>query len=211
MTIQSDMALMAAGSYWDVRVANEFNINLSNRAPTPAGWRVLTAYDVSDSGPNANTGFSGRVYENIATGGIVISFGGTEFDTSSYGLAADFLSGNVPLALGTASAQALAAAKLYQRVKADPNLSDSISFTGHSLGGGIASVLAGTGATRLHKQTLAIDLVASYGRKQCIGGTFDCKNRDKKTTKQLTRCCSRRSDNKNTRALSARECPEAGA
>ena len=142
MTVQSDMALLAAGSYWDVRGTEQTPLTESNRAPLPKSWRALTAYDVSDSGPNAVTGFSGRVYESIATGEIVISFGGTEFNTSSYGLAADFLNGNIPLALGSATAQALAAAKLYQRVKADPNLSDSISFTGHSLGGGIASVMA---------------------------------------------------------------------
>lgn len=102
MTIQSDMALMAAGSYWDIR---KFGTSVDgtpfdNRAPIPSGWKVLTQYDRSDSGPNAATGFSARVYENIVTGEIVISYGGTEFNTSSFGLAADFLSGNVPLALG---------------------------------------------------------------------------------------------------------------
>jgi RTX calcium-binding nonapeptide repeat (4 copies)/Lipase (class 3) len=141
MTIQSDMALMAAGSYWDVRIPNLDN-DSDNRAPTPPGWRVLTQYDRSDSGPNAVTGFSARVYENIATGEIVISYAGTEFDTNSIGLAADFLSGNVPLALGKYGSQALAAAKLYQEVKADQDLSDNISFTGHSLGGGLASMMA---------------------------------------------------------------------
>lgn len=136
MTIQADMALMAADSYWDGRrgaINSQTGIDSDNDAPIPSGWRALTAYDVSDSGPNASTGFSARVYENIANGQIVISYAGTEFNKSSVGLYADFLSGNIPLALGGASAQALEAAKVYQRVKADPNLSDSISFTGHSL------------------------------------------------------------------------------
>jgi Lipase (class 3) len=139
MTMQSDMALMAAGSYWDVRKSGA---GFDNRAPIPAGYKVLTVYDRSDSGPNAVTGFSARVYQNIATGEIVISYAGTEFDTSSDGLVADFVSGNIPLALGKYGAQALAAAKLYQQVKADPLLSDNISFTGHSLGGGLASLMA---------------------------------------------------------------------
>lgn len=139
MTIQSDMALLAAGSYWDIRKEDdEFN----NDAPLPEGWRVVDRFNTPGSGPNATTGFSARVYENIATRQIVISYAGTEFDTSSFGLAADFLSGNIPLAFGVYGAQALAAAKLYQEVKADPELSDNISFTGHSLGGGLASLMA---------------------------------------------------------------------
>ncbi|ABD70431.1 hypothetical protein Rfer_2717 [Rhodoferax ferrireducens T118] len=145
MTIQSDMALMAAGSYWDVRngaIDPQNNQDTDNDAPTPTGWKVLTQYDMSDFGPNASTGLSARVYQNTATGEVVISYGGTEFNTSSYGLAADFLNGNMPLAIGDASAQALEAAKLYQRVKADATLSDNITFTGHSLGGGLASVMA---------------------------------------------------------------------
>ena len=119
MTIQSDMALMAAGSYWDVRIPNVDNAS-NNRAPTPSGYKVLTDYDQPGSGPNASSGFSARVYQSIATGEIVISFGGTEFNTSSFGLYADFLSGNIPLSVGEAGAQAIEAARLYQRVKADP-------------------------------------------------------------------------------------------
>ena len=144
MTIQSDMALMAAGSYWDVRqsgVTSE-NTPFDNDAPTPSGYKVLTDYDQPGSGNKFSSGFSARVYQSIATGEIVISFGGTEFNTSSFGLYADFLSGNIPLSVGEAGAQAIEAARLYQRVKADPDLSNNITFTGHSLGGGIASVMA---------------------------------------------------------------------
>jgi hypothetical protein len=61
MTLHSDMALLAAGSYWDVRIPNVDNAS-NNRAPTPAGYKVLTDYDRSDSGPNTVTGFSARVY-----------------------------------------------------------------------------------------------------------------------------------------------------
>jgi hypothetical protein len=69
MTIQSDMALMAAGSYWDVR-QDRFTPTRdeSNRAPTPTGWRVLTQFDRSDSGPNAVTGFSARVRTCMGSG-----------------------------------------------------------------------------------------------------------------------------------------------
>lgn len=136
MTIQSEMALMAAGSYWDIRQDRSTPTrDESNRAPTPANYKVLTQYDDPGSGAGfgvGGSGFSARVYQKIATGEVVISYGGTEFNSSSLGLYADFLSGNIPLAVGTAGTQALKAAKLYQRVKAEPTLSDNITFTGHS-------------------------------------------------------------------------------
>ena len=150
MTIQSDMALLAAGAYWDIRSDLTDPISgadQSNRAPLPPGWRVLTDYDTSNTGGWAlfSSGFSARVYQNISTNEIVISFSGTEFGASPLkrpGFYNDFISGNIPLALGIYGEQAYQAALLYQRVKADPALSDNISFTGHSLGGGLASVMA---------------------------------------------------------------------
>ena len=150
MSIQSDMALMAAGSYWDVRGTDQTALTESNRAPLPEGWVVVPGYEPSESGANAGSGFSARVYQNIASREIVISFAGTEFSFDSIagipwpsaGLLTDFFTGNIPLALGKFEEQAMQAAALYQRVKADPALSDNITFTGHSLGGGLASVMA---------------------------------------------------------------------
>lgn len=83
MTIQSDMALMAAGSYWDVRqgVLNiDTGKDTDNRAPVPEGWKVLTAYDASNTGGLVffRNGFSARVYQNTSTDEIVISYAGTE-------------------------------------------------------------------------------------------------------------------------------------
>jgi hypothetical protein len=75
MTIQSDMALLAAGSYWDIRGTDQSPLTESNRAPTPSGWKVLTQYDMRDSGQNAVTGFSARVYQNIGSGEIVTIHG----------------------------------------------------------------------------------------------------------------------------------------
>jgi hypothetical protein len=148
MTQQTEMALMAAGAYWDVRRGDIDLItkrDTSNGAPVPAGWKVLTQYDISGSGDNSavlTNGFSARVYQSIATQEIVISYAGTEFGLDRPGFYDDFISGNVPLALGIYGEQVYLAADLYQRVKADPNLGDKISFTGHSLGGGLASVMA---------------------------------------------------------------------
>ncbi|MFS2036833.1 calcium-binding protein [Polaromonas sp. CT11-55] len=148
MTIETTMALMAAGSYWDVRrgaLNPTTGIDTDNDAPIPPGWKVLTQYDISGSGSNSSIlsdGFSARVYQNISTGEVVISYAGTEFGLDRPGFYDDFISGNIPSALGEYGQQAYLAADLYQRVKADPTLSDNISFTGHSLGGGLASMMA---------------------------------------------------------------------
>ena len=145
MTRESVLALLAAGSYWDIRGGREFELDVQdtdNRAPLPEGWKVLTQFDKSDSGPTAVTGFSARVYQNTSTNEIVISYAGTEFGAeSSVGTKADFANGNVPLALGDYGSQAYRAAALYQEVK-EAGLTNNIAFTGHSLGGGLASIMA---------------------------------------------------------------------
>ena len=67
------MALMAAGSYWDIRTEEQYHPAIkdgSNRAPLPDGWRVLPE-EVSSSGRNLQedygSGFSARAYQNIST------------------------------------------------------------------------------------------------------------------------------------------------
>lgn len=79
MTIQSDMALMAAGSYWDVRngeIDPQTGKDTDNDAPIPPGWKVLTQYNMSASGGGAgvinSSGFSARVYlVNNAGDGVI--------------------------------------------------------------------------------------------------------------------------------------------
>jgi hypothetical protein len=137
MTRESDLALLAAGSYWDIRGGLEFKTNIKdtdNRAPLPEGWKVLTQFDKSDAGATAVTGFSARVYQNTSTNEIVISYAGTEFDTASkQGTIVDFTQGNIPLAFGDYSSQAYLAAELYQKVKA-AGLTTNIAFTRTGLG-----------------------------------------------------------------------------
>ena len=103
MTQTHDYALLAAASYADIRLLPD------NQAPIPPGWTELTQYAISKSGGNGSflsSGLSARVYQGPG-GKIVISLAGTEFAASA-GAAADFLSGNIPLAFGRAPKGCLA-------------------------------------------------------------------------------------------------------
>jgi Ca2+-binding RTX toxin-like protein len=131
-----EYALLSGDAYRDAR---EFRGNYS---PVPPGWTELTKYAISGSGANASfpgSGFSARVYRDV-TGEIVIAYAGTQFGGSGAGQAGDWFAGNMPLAVGLLGPQAIAAAELYQRVAAD--LGNNITFTGHSLGGGLAAMMA---------------------------------------------------------------------
>lgn len=149
MTIkQAEYALLAAGSYFDVRGGDEYNPQLSSRdtsneAPIPEGWEVLTEFDARGSGDGSfwkAAGFSARVYKNKRTNEICISYAGTEFDFfDTAGGVNDFLNGNLPAAVGKANLQVNYAAELYERVRTSAKAAGAtISFTGHSLGGGLA-------------------------------------------------------------------------
>ena len=184
MTIQSDMALLAAGSYWDIRGTDLTPVTESNRSPLPEGWTVLTQFDKSDSGANALSGFSARVYQNTSTGEIAISYAGTEFGNTSFkGTGADFLNGNMPLALGNYATQAYRAAALYQEVTA-AQLGTNISFTGHSLGGGLASMMAVWfnrpayvfAPAPFQRNIYAINTGAAYATNTGFSAIFSSKN-----------------------------------
>ena len=136
MNQEAAYALLAADSYRDARS------DARNEAPIPPGWTELKDYAISGSGTGAvlsGAGFSARVYRGPG-GDIVISYAGTQFGGSGIGQAGDWLSGNMPLAIGLYGQQAMAAAELYQKVRAEQG--NNISFTGHSLGGGVAAMMA---------------------------------------------------------------------
>ena len=135
---ESTYALLAAGAYWDIR-SQDFN-----QAPIPPGWIVLNEFTDTGSGGAATTlgsGFSARVYQG-PNNKIVIAYAGTEFNLTAAGFYNDFVNGNIPLAVGADGEQARQAAWLYERVQARFGTDANISFTGHSLGGGLAGLMA---------------------------------------------------------------------
>lgn len=134
-------ALLADNAYWDSRTHNNSTISdnqHSNWSPIPNDWSVLPKYDVSGSGSNLKInahldGFTARVFKNQNTNEVIISFAGTQDKI-------DWTKGNIPSVLGLSSSHLTQAAILYHKVKQN-NPDAQISFTGQSLGGGIASVM----------------------------------------------------------------------
>jgi hypothetical protein len=106
----------------------------NNTVPLPQDWIELEALRDLNSG----TGYMARVYQNALTQDVVIAYGGTTYED---GL--DWPFGNIPGGIGQSLApQILDAAKLYLRVRDQLPAGTSISFTGHSLGGGLASLMS---------------------------------------------------------------------
>jgi len=116
-----DYALMSGGAYVSTRPE-------INQFPVPQDWSTtdhVTSW----------TGFEVISYVNNASNEVVISYAGTEGFISRDNLA------NVPMALGAGSFMLFQAAEYYFTVKSK-NPGATISFTGHSLGGGLASLMA---------------------------------------------------------------------
>ncbi len=122
---QIDYALMTGATYVSSR-------NIINQIPTPSGWTSIYYQSYQLSGLEATAFQSGN--------NIVISYAGTN-PTSVTDWANNLALGSVG---GVLSPQLYQAAEFYLQIAAlvanNPNA--TISFTGHSLGGGLASLMA---------------------------------------------------------------------
>lgn len=127
-TIPVQYSLMAGSAYFSTR-------GDVNRIPFPDsdGWQRLPGYNFRQ---DDFTGFEAAAFTR-GTGSnqeIVISFAGTYNGT-------DWAVANMPLSLGAMSPQLLQAAQYYEDIKRSAYPNTKISFTGHSLGGGLAALM----------------------------------------------------------------------
>ncbi|WNH43153.1 MULTISPECIES: putative Ig domain-containing protein [Xanthomonas] len=121
--------------------ANVYGAKASVRSPLntlqiPEKWHQLDMPErVLDSG------FMARAYQNEETGEVVIAYAGTTKEEGAE--LSDWATGNIPAGAGIYSAQVYEAAAFYLDVLKMPGVDKSkVSFTGHSLGGGLASLMA---------------------------------------------------------------------
>lgn len=121
-----DCALMAGRAYQLTRAG-------INWFPVPTGWTEF--FHVPNNTYPTTGGFEAASFQRGSE--IVISFTGTD-------QLSDWTSANVPLAFGHPSNQLYQAAQYYLEVKAANTINGvapNISFTGHSLGGGLAALM----------------------------------------------------------------------
>ena len=132
MVIPVEYAVMAGRAYQTTRDANQINW-----FPIPQGWSEFAHVPNNLAFPQF-TGADGFEAVAFRKGSeIVISYAGTNPNESLVGPdhMADYL-----LATGVGSVQLEQAAEYYLKIKAaNPNA--IISFTGHSLGGGLAALM----------------------------------------------------------------------
>ncbi|MFZ5502288.1 MAG: lipase family protein, partial [Pseudomonadota bacterium] len=129
MVTKFDYAALSALIYNDAR--GKFNVLT---IPAIAGWNQI-GY-VSGSGLN---GFTAGAYQNGTD--IVIAFKGTDISLANAAGTVGDVSADLALAFGLGSTQLAQAALFYQQIKAT-NPGANITFTGHSLGGGLASIMS---------------------------------------------------------------------
>jgi len=128
-----DYAYFAANAYSQSGAV----VSPENTIPVPDGWTLI-----EPGRQNPASGFLGRAYKNAA-GEIVIAYGGTTFEGGTVDKLRDWLYGNVPAGAGFAlPRQVVDAAMFYLDIAAANPTAPAITFTGHSLGGGLASLMS---------------------------------------------------------------------
>lgn len=117
-------AQLSAATYY-----KEFKVN---RIPYTGFKNINDTY-----AKDLSNGFSANVYENTDSGEIIIAFAGTN------ALVTDFARANIPMATDLwTSVQLEHAAELTAKVIEQYGNKANITFTGHSLGGGLASLMS---------------------------------------------------------------------
>lgn len=130
MTTDVEYALMAANSY---AVKSDVT-SVQNTIPIPIGWTELAKRQ------NDSSGFTASAYKNDVTGEIVIAYTGTTFESFGNDVG-DWLTNAFSGSGVGLTQQIVDAAKFYLDIRNNPlYASTAISFTGHSLGGGLASL-----------------------------------------------------------------------
>ena len=100
-------------------------VERKNKPLLPPNWTEVVPQ------PIGADGFAYAVYKNSATNEVVISFRGTDNDFGDWTANAGF-----------SLSQEKQAAAVYARILRDPDhQGSSITFTGHSLGGGLTSIM----------------------------------------------------------------------
>ncbi len=127
MVTTIEYSLLAGASYRDTRAD-------VNRFPIPANWSFVSIVPQDNT-----TGFEASAYRNLLTNDIVISYAGTNPNDGIL-LPGPDNTANIGLTTGFGSVQLLQAAEYYLQVQA-ANPTTNITFTGHSLGGGLAALM----------------------------------------------------------------------
>jgi Putative lipase essential for disintegration of autophagic bodies inside the vacuole len=123
MTTELDLAILVYMAYSPADI---------NQIPT-GNWTA----DIDLTRNDTASGFAATTYVNGA-GEVVIALRGTDDESK---LDPDWANANIPAALGSHSSQVVAAMELLADVRAHYPAAQ-ITLTGHSLGGGLASLLA---------------------------------------------------------------------
>ena len=106
----------------------------ANKVDIPLGWAQVEDFDDHDD-PNGS-GFGARVFRNTSTGEYVVAFRGTDQEWN------DWTGANQELAFGGRARQLQQALELIADLQRSGISLSDVTFTGHSLGGGLATLAA---------------------------------------------------------------------